>query len=210
VTSKGPAGPDHKVSKDAALIIELLKKIFEFNYSHFSSVFAASALKNGLVQYCLDNILGIQYYNFLLKHLPSSILGLIFQISGGATETKSQVLNVSALTIHTVDLIKGILVACDEQNAAVLRAILAAHHAWGEYVVIFNLRLHLYTCIPMPIYLYAYIYIHLSPLQPFSGSGSSRTTCSSRTRRGRTYILSKTRQPRYLRGCSQMGKFRHE
>jgi hypothetical protein len=58
VTSKSAEGIDHKVSKDAALIIELLLKIFEFNYSHYAGMFAGSALRSGLVQYCLDGILG--------------------------------------------------------------------------------------------------------------------------------------------------------
>lgn len=94
---------------DAALIVELLKKLFQSFYSRFLSQFVQMAMNANLPNFLLDHVLGAP---------PAAM---------------AKVLNPSALKIHTVDLLKAIIAASNEETAHILQTVMNAHHAWSEY-----------------------------------------------------------------------------
>jgi hypothetical protein len=94
---------------DSALIVELLKKLFQSHYSRFLPQFVQMAMDAGLPNFLLDHVLG------------------------APAEATKKVLNPSALKIHTVDLLKAIIAASNEETAHILQALLSAHHAWSEF-----------------------------------------------------------------------------
>lgn len=100
---------DGVLPKDAALIVELLKKIFTTNFCRFMGHFVQSALAANLPNFLLDNVLG------------------------ASKEALRDVASPSALKIHTVDLLKAIVAADSEGDAAALQALLSVHPSWNEY-----------------------------------------------------------------------------
>ncbi len=94
--------------KDAALIVELLKKIFQTTFSRFLGHFVSMAIAANLPNFLLDGVLGAS---------PKAL---------------AEVTNPSALKIHAVDLLKAII-AADDTNAAVLQALLDVHPSWHEF-----------------------------------------------------------------------------
>lgn len=97
------------VPKDATIVVELLKRIFQTPYCRYMDQFVAMALRSNLPTLLLNKILG-------------------------ATKTElAHVTNVAALRIHTVDLLKAILAAGDEGAMAQLQALLDLHPAWREF-----------------------------------------------------------------------------
>lgn len=96
------------IPKDAVLIVELLKKIFQTTFSRFLGYFVSMALSANLPNFCLDHILGAD---------PKIL---------------AQVNSPNALKIHTVDLLKAI-VAADEANTVALQSVMELHSAWNEY-----------------------------------------------------------------------------
>lgn len=97
------------VPRDAAVVVELLKKIFQTPYCRYMDQFVSMALRVNLPTLCLNKILG------------------------ASKSDLSHVANLSALRIHTVDLLKAILAAADESSAASLQALLDLHPAWKEF-----------------------------------------------------------------------------
>ena len=97
------------IPRDATIVVELLKKIFQTPYCRMMDQMVTSALRANLPTLVLNKILGA----------PSSDL--------------SHVTNVPALRIHSVDLLKAILAAGDETAVAQLQALLDLHPAWKEF-----------------------------------------------------------------------------
>lgn len=97
------------VPRDAAVVVELLKKIYQTPYCRYMDQFVSAALR---------------------ANLPMLLLG---KILGASAADLSHVANVAALRIHTVDLLKAILAASDESAAAQLQALLDLHPAWKEF-----------------------------------------------------------------------------
>lgn len=97
------------VPRDAAVVVELLKKIFQTPFCRYIDMFVNTALRVQLPALCLGKILGAS----------AADLG--------------HVANLAALRIHTVDLLKAILAAADESSAASLQALLDLHPAWKEF-----------------------------------------------------------------------------
>jgi hypothetical protein len=94
--------------KDATIIVELLKKIFQTTFSRFLGHFVGMAMSANLPNFLLDNVLG------------------------ASPQALAEVTSPSALKIHTVDLLKAII-AADEDHAAVLQALLDVHPSWNEF-----------------------------------------------------------------------------
>ncbi len=97
-----------ELPKEAAFIVELLKKIFQSYTSRNLPFFVQAAVHANLP-------------NFLLDH-----------VVGASKENLSHVRNVSALRIHAVDLLKA-MVAADENYASILQALLDVHLSWSEF-----------------------------------------------------------------------------
>ena len=97
------------VPKDATIVVELLKRIFQTPYCRFMDQFVAMALR---------------------VNLPSVLLN---KILGATKENLAHVANASALRIHTVDCLKAILAAGDPAALAQLQALLDLHPAWREF-----------------------------------------------------------------------------
>jgi DnaJ family protein C protein 13 len=97
------------VPRDAAVVVELLKKIYQTPYCRHMDQFVTSALRVNLPTLVLNKVLGA----------PAADL--------------SHVANVPALRIHAVDLLKAILAAGDEAAVAQLQALLDLHPAWKEF-----------------------------------------------------------------------------
>jgi DnaJ family protein C protein 13 len=95
--------------KDAAIIVELMKKIFQSQYCRFLGHFVQMAMQANLPNFLLDHVLG------------------------ASSSALANVANPNALKIHTVDVLKAIIAAADEGTAHGLQVLLNAHHAWGEY-----------------------------------------------------------------------------
>jgi hypothetical protein len=102
--------PDAKVvlPKEAAIYVELLKRIFQTKYSQQLGHFVQMALQVDLT-------------GFLLTH-----------VIGASPECLQHVRSPAAMRIHAVDLVKAI-VAADEFAAAPLQALLDAHPSWADY-----------------------------------------------------------------------------
>lgn len=94
---------------DSALVVELLKKVFQAYYSRFLPQFVQMAMKCGLPNFLLDHVLGAPQEALVKVNSPS------------------------ALKIHTVDLLKAIVAAANEETAHILQAVLNSHHAWSEF-----------------------------------------------------------------------------
>ena len=97
------------VPKDATIVVELLKRVFQTPYCRFMDQFVAMALR---------------------VNLPSVLLN---KILGATKENLAHVANASALRIHTVDCLKAILAAGDPAALAQLQALLDLHPAWREF-----------------------------------------------------------------------------
>ena len=98
-----------KIAKDATIIVELLKRIFQSTYCRMLPHFVECAKQAKLTNLLLDHV---------LDPPAKAIEGVI---------------NPSALKIYSVDVIKAIIAASDEESAAVLQALLDFHPAWREY-----------------------------------------------------------------------------
>lgn len=98
----------YTLPRDAAFIVELLKKIFQTNHCQYLGYFGSMALNAKLPYFVLDFIIGAN---------PTVL---------------AAVKNPSALRIHSVDLIKAII-AGDPNNGQSLQAILDLHPAWAEF-----------------------------------------------------------------------------
>jgi DnaJ family protein C protein 13 len=94
--------------KDATIIVELLKKIFQTTFSRFLGHFVGMAMNANLPNFLLDHVLG------------------------ASPQALAEVTSPSALKIHAVDLLKAII-AADESHAAVLQALLDVHPSWNEF-----------------------------------------------------------------------------
>jgi hypothetical protein len=99
---------DGSIPKDATVMVELLKRIFQCVTCRYLPLFLESAKRYQLTNFVLDRILGVD---------SSSLV---------------HVLNSAALKIHAVDLIKAIFTADPEYEAS-LQAVLNIHPAWREY-----------------------------------------------------------------------------
>jgi hypothetical protein len=98
-----------KIAKDATIVVELLKRIFQCTYCRMLPHFVECSKATKLPALLLDHI---------LDPPQKAIEG---------------VLNPSALKIYAVDVIKAIIAASDEESATVLQALLDFHPAWREY-----------------------------------------------------------------------------
>jgi len=94
--------------RDATLVVELLKRIF-LAQSRYLQQFVRSARAVDLPPFLLDKVLG------------------------ASAQALSGVTHASALRIHTVDLLKAIVAAADEETSSLLQALLDAHPAWEEF-----------------------------------------------------------------------------
>jgi hypothetical protein len=97
-----------QLPKEAAIIVELLKKIFKTTSCMSLGIFVQAAMHCRLPSFLLDHVIAVS---------PDKL---------------AAVANSAALRIHAVDTIKAIL-AADELNATNLQAMLNAHSAWSEY-----------------------------------------------------------------------------
>ncbi len=104
----GRPGSTPALPAEAALIVELLKKIFQCTASRSLPLFVQAAMNSNLINYVLDHVIG------------------------ATKEMLSEVRNTSALRIHAVDLLKAII-AADDFNAATLQLLLDSHPNWSEY-----------------------------------------------------------------------------
>jgi hypothetical protein len=95
--------------KDSTITVELLKKLFHFSSARCIGHFVVMARKADLPNVLLNRVLGADA-NML-----------------------SQVVHPSALKIHAVDLLKALVVAADEEYAAVLQALLDLHPSWRDF-----------------------------------------------------------------------------
>lgn len=94
--------------REAAIYVELLKRIFQSRLSQQLGHFVQMAMQADLP-------------NFLLSH-----------VIGAPAAACEQVRSAPAMRIHAVDLVKAII-AADEFAAAPLQALLDAHPAWAEF-----------------------------------------------------------------------------
>ena len=94
--------------QEAAVFVELLKKIFQCIMCKSLSQLVNAAMSANLP-------------NFLLDH-----------VIGATKESLAEVRNPSALRIHAVDTIKAII-AADDFNAASLQALLEIHPSWSDF-----------------------------------------------------------------------------
>lgn len=97
------------VPKDATIVVELLRRIFQTPYCRYMDQFVAMAMR---------------------VNLPSHLLN---KILGATKESLAHVANAAALRIHTVDCLKAILAAGDPAAMAQLQALLDLHPAWREF-----------------------------------------------------------------------------
>jgi len=97
-----------RLPKEAAFIIDLLKKIYQSRMSGFLGHFVSMATQSDLP-------------NFLLDH-----------VIGGTAEETQDVRNPAAMRIHAVDTIKAII-AADEFQSGPLQALLDVHPVWSEF-----------------------------------------------------------------------------
>lgn len=97
-----------QLPKDVYFNIELLKKIYQCSASQFIIDFIALGVKANLPIFLLDNVIG------------------------ASDSTLSKISNVSAARMYAVDVLKA-MIAIDSPHNAMIRAILDAHHSWGEY-----------------------------------------------------------------------------
>ena len=97
------------IPRDAAVVVELLKKIFQTPYCRYMDQFVSMALR---------------------VNLPTLVLN---KILGASAADLSHVANLPALRIHAVDLLKAILAAGDEASVAQLQALLDLHPAWRDF-----------------------------------------------------------------------------
>lgn len=104
----GTPGATPALPAESALIVELLKKIFQCTASRSLSLFVQAAMNANLINYVLDHVIG------------------------ASKEMLMDVRNTSALRIHAVDLLKAII-AADDFNAASLQLLLDSHPNWSEY-----------------------------------------------------------------------------
>jgi hypothetical protein len=95
--------------KDAALFVELLKKIFLFSNALYIDELVRNAINANLPNFILDKILSAEKSDLV------------------------DVQNPSALRIYSVDLLKAIITVADESNALILQNLLDAHPAWKEF-----------------------------------------------------------------------------
>jgi DnaJ family protein C protein 13 len=100
----------HKVqiSKEAAIIAEVMKRLFQTTTSSCIADLVSMGMRAGLPIFLLDNIIG------------------------ASPEALADVRNASALKVYAVDTLKAMLLI-DSAHIGVLQAILEAHHSWGEY-----------------------------------------------------------------------------
>ena len=106
VTPSEPVQP--ALPKEAALLCELMKKIFLSVHSKYLGYFVSSAVSSNLVHYLLDHVIG------------------------ATPEMLAQVRAIPAMRVHAVDLVKAV-VAADPEQTALLAMMLESHAAWGEY-----------------------------------------------------------------------------
>lgn len=98
-----------KIARDATIVVELLKRIFQCVYCRMLPQFVVMAKNANLPNFILDNVLGAS--SSALQH----------------------VINPSALKIYSVDLLKAIIAASDEETSAALQTLLDFHPSWKEY-----------------------------------------------------------------------------
>lgn len=98
------------IPKDATVVVDLLKKIFQCNSCSHLAHFANLAKKCKLPFFLLENIIGA---------------------SGQEIVKRCEVLNPSALRIHAIDLLKAICNADPEDSE--LKAMVDLHPSWQEF-----------------------------------------------------------------------------
>jgi len=94
--------------KEAVLVVELLKKIFQCVDARNLNYFVASAISIGLPV-------------FLLEHAV-----------GARQEVLNEIRNPSALRIYAIDALKA-LAKADEYHSMTIQSLLDTHPAWSEY-----------------------------------------------------------------------------
>jgi len=94
--------------KEAAFIVELLKRIFQCRASSFIGVLVSSAMQADLPNFLLNHVIGKN---------PDDLQG---------------VAHPAALRIHAVDTVKAII-AADEFQTGPLQAFLNVHPLWAEF-----------------------------------------------------------------------------
>jgi hypothetical protein len=104
---------DRSVSlyKDAILIIEIFKKIF-------------ACYQNPNILILLRYALSCQLPNILLLHIINIPL---------STLQSKNITNASALRIHTVDILKSMLLVANEEMHLELQQLLSQSKAWKDY-----------------------------------------------------------------------------
>jgi hypothetical protein len=93
---------------DAAVVVELLKKIFQAETCRYRNYLVTAAIQAQLPIFLLDQILG------------------------ASAQELEGIRNTSALRIHTIDLLKAII-AADETQTSLLKSLLDLHPAWAEF-----------------------------------------------------------------------------
>eukprot|EP00602_Paraphysomonas_sp_CaronLab_P011509 CAMPEP_0185040382 /NCGR_PEP_ID=MMETSP1103-20130426/38364_1 /TAXON_ID=36769 /ORGANISM="Paraphysomonas bandaiensis, Strain Caron Lab Isolate" /LENGTH=2494 /DNA_ID=CAMNT_0027579655 /DNA_START=336 /DNA_END=7820 /DNA_ORIENTATION=+ len=110
VRSLNISGDPSKVElpKEATVIVELLKKIFQCMAAQCLPEFVGMAMRAKLPMFLLDNVVG------------------------ATKDQLAHVRNASALRVHAVDVLKAMILV-DSPDAPVLQAMLDAHSSWQEY-----------------------------------------------------------------------------
>ena len=107
-SSDGSENSKINLPKEAAFVVELLKKIFSSKTSAFLPHFVTMANQADLANFLLDHVIGANQREL------------------------EEVRNPAALRIHAVDTIKAII-AADEFQAGPLQTLLDHHPVWAEY-----------------------------------------------------------------------------
>jgi DnaJ homolog subfamily C member 13 len=94
--------------KEAALVVELLKRIFQCMAAQCLPDFVDMAMRAKLPLFLLDNVIG------------------------ASNEKLSNVRNYAAMKVHAVDVIKAMLLV-ESSHVGILQAMLDAHHSWKEF-----------------------------------------------------------------------------
>jgi len=109
-TTSNTANGSCSIAKDAAIIVELMKKIFLCTAAAQIGLLVHKAVESNLPHLILEHILDAR-----------------------STTSCAQVLNPAALRVYSVDLLKAMLIAADPATAAVLRTLLDTHPSWREF-----------------------------------------------------------------------------
>ena len=97
-----------ELPKEAGLVVELLRKIFQCMQAQCLPHFVDMAMRAKLPLFLLDNVVGAS--DDAIRHVR----------------------NGAAMRVHAVDAIKAMLVV-ESSHIAVLQAMLDAHHSWKEF-----------------------------------------------------------------------------